>query len=139
MCIRDRTQDEAREAILKQYNWNMKVKYQDKEASVNNILVEKVNNILEEIYAGDMQEANAYETDQHLMEAAKAEAALIAGPWHMAAKNGGYTVSIAGVTGTITAEMLTCLNKLSDFNNAYLTICAFGDAVHTLSLSLIHI
>ena len=24
------TQDEAREAILKQYNWNMKVKYQDK-------------------------------------------------------------------------------------------------------------
>ncbi len=72
------TQDEAREAILKQYNWNMKVKYQDKEASVNNILVEKVNNILEEIYAGDMQEAKAYETDQNLMEAAKAEAALIA-------------------------------------------------------------
>ena len=35
------TQDEAREAILKQYNWNMKVKYQDKEASVNNILVVK--------------------------------------------------------------------------------------------------
>ena len=55
----------------------------------------------------------------------------------MAAKNGGYTVSIAGVTGTITAEMLTCLNKLSDFNNAYLTICAFGDAVHTLSFDLL--
>ena len=85
------TQDEAREAILKQYNWNMKVKYQDKEASVNNILVEKVNNILEEIYAGDMQEAKAYETDQNLMEAAKAEAALIAGNWNMVAKNGGIS------------------------------------------------
>ena len=84
-------QDEAREAILKQYNWNMKVKYQDKEASVNNILVEKVNNILEEIYAGDMQEAKAYETDQNLMEAAKAEAALIAGNWNMVAKNGGIS------------------------------------------------
>ena len=85
------TQDEAREAILKQYNWNMKVKYQDKEASVNNILVEKVNNILEEIYAGDMQEAKAYETDQNLMEAARAEASLIAGNWSMVAKNGGIS------------------------------------------------
>ena len=38
-----------------------------------------------------MQEAKAYETDQNLMEAAKAEAALIAGNWNMVAKNGGIS------------------------------------------------
>lgn len=86
------TQEEARDAILKQYNWGMKVKYQDKEASVSNILLEKVNNLLEEIYAGDMQTAYAYEIDtENLMEAAKAEAALIAGNWNMVAKNGGIS------------------------------------------------
>ncbi|MFR6331401.1 MAG: hypothetical protein ACLUOI_23100 [Eisenbergiella sp.] len=38
-----------------------------------------------------MQEAKAYETDQNLMEAAKAEAALIAGNWNMVAKNGSIS------------------------------------------------
>ncbi len=92
VAISGMTQDEARDAILKQYNWSMKVKYQDKEASVSNILLEKVNNLLEEIYAGDMQTAHAYEIDaENLTEAAKAEAALIAGNWNMVAKNGGIS------------------------------------------------
>lgn len=92
VAITGMSQEEAREAILKQFNWGMKVKYDGKEASVNNILLEKVNNLLEEIYAGDMSEAKEYEIDtNNLAEAARAEAALVAGNWNMVAKNGGIS------------------------------------------------
>lgn len=92
VAISGMTQDQAREAILNQYNWGMKVKYDGKEAAVSNILLEKVNNLLEEIYAGDMTEAKEYTIDtNNLSEAARAEAALVAGNWNMVAKNGGIS------------------------------------------------
>ena len=44
------TQEEARKAILDQYGWDMKVIYNDKEASVNNLMEDRVDELLEEIY-----------------------------------------------------------------------------------------
>lgn len=84
------TQDQAKAAVLEQYGWTMKVTYKDKEASINNLMEENVNMLLEEIYAGDKKGEFSVKTD-NLMEVAKAEAALISGNWNMVAKNGGIS------------------------------------------------
>lgn len=84
------SQDEAKTAVLKQYAWSMKVTYQDKEAAVTNLLEPKLNELLEKIYAGD--EKGSFEVDTaNMLDAAKAEAALIAGNWNMVGKNGGIS------------------------------------------------
>lgn len=86
------TQEEAREAILNSFDWQMKVKYNDKEANVNNLMASKVDQLLEEIYASDLKPGETYEVNtENMIEDAKAEAALIAGEWNMAAKSGGIT------------------------------------------------
>ncbi len=78
------TQEEAREKILDQYGWDMKVTYNDKEASVGNLLEGRVDELLEEIYGGSTETTFEVNTD-NLMVAAKAEASLIAGNWNMVA------------------------------------------------------
>ena len=84
------SQDEAKVAVLNQYAWGMKVTYKDKEAAVTNLLEPKLNELLEKIYAGD--EKGAFEVDTtNMLDAAKAEAALIAGNWNMVGKNGGIS------------------------------------------------
>lgn len=86
------TQEEAQTAILQQYDWKMKVKYQDKETTVNNLMEAKVKELLDEIYAGDLKPGETYEVNtENMIEAAKAEAALISGNWNMVAKNGGIS------------------------------------------------
>ena len=84
------TQEEARKAILDQYGWDMKVIYNDKEASVNNLMEDRVDELLEEIYGGSTETVFEVSTD-NLMDAAKAEASLIAGNWSMVAKKGGIS------------------------------------------------
>ncbi len=86
------TQEEAKKAILDAYGWSMKVKYGEKEAAVGNLLEDNVNQLLEELYASELKPGETYSipTD-NLLEAAKAEAALIAGNWNMVAKNGGIS------------------------------------------------
>lgn len=84
------TQEEAREKILDQYGWDMKVTYNDKEASVGNLLEGRVDELLEEIYGGSTETTFEVNTD-NLLDAAKAEASLIAGNWNMVAKNGGIS------------------------------------------------
>lgn len=84
------TRDQAKAAILKQYDWDMKVTYKDKEAAVSNLMDAKVNELLEEIYASEKKASYEISTD-NMIEPAKAEAALIAGNWNMAAKNGGIS------------------------------------------------
>lgn len=84
------TQGEAKAAILLQYDWNMKVTYKDKEATVVNLMDGKLDELLDEIYAGDKKPSYEINTDS-MMEPAKAEAAMIAGNWNMVAKNGGIT------------------------------------------------
>lgn len=85
------TQAQARAAVLAQYDWDMKVTYEDKEASVGNIMEENLDELLDEIYAGTVKpEAYTVKTD-NLLELAKAEAALVSGQWNMVAKNGGIS------------------------------------------------
>ena len=86
------TQEEARKAILDSFDWKMKVKYEDKEANVTNLMADKVDQLLEEIYASDLKPGETYEVNtENMIEDAKAEAALIAGNWNMAAKSGGIS------------------------------------------------
>ncbi|MEG2451662.1 MAG: VanW family protein [Clostridium sp.] len=84
------TQEQAKTAILKQYDWNMKVTYKDKEATVSNLMEAKVDELLEEIYAGENKTSYEIKTD-NMLEAAKAEASLISGNWDMVAKKGGIS------------------------------------------------
>ena len=84
------TQEEARETILEKYGWDMKVTYNDKTASVNNLMEDRVDEFLEEIYGGSTETAFEVNTD-NMLDAAKAEASLIAGNWSMVAKNGGIS------------------------------------------------
>lgn len=90
ISIEGMTQEQAKAAILQQYDWGMKVTYQDKEASVNNLMEAKVDELLEEIFASDEKKAYTVNTD-NMIEAAKGEAALISGGWSMVAKNGGIS------------------------------------------------
>lgn len=92
IVITGMSEEEAKTAVLKQYAWGMKVTYQDKEAAVNNLMEAKVSALIDEIYASEQKESAAYEVKaDNMMEAAKAEAALIAGGWNMVAKNGGIS------------------------------------------------
>ena len=84
------TQEEARETILEKYGWDMKVTYNDKTASVNNLMEDRVDELLEEIYGGSTETAFEVNT-VNMLDAAKAEASLIAGNWSMVAKNGGIS------------------------------------------------
>lgn len=84
------TQEEAREAILEKYGWDMKVIYNDKTASVGNLMEERVDELLEEIYGGSTETSFEVNTD-NMLNAAKAEASLIAGNWSMVAKKGGIS------------------------------------------------
>ena len=84
------TQEEARETILEKYGWDMKVTYNDKTASVNNLMEDRVDELLEEIYGGSTETAFEVNTD-NMLDAARAEASLIAGNWSMVAKNGGIS------------------------------------------------
>lgn len=86
------TQEEARKAILDSFDWKMKAKYEDKETDVTNLMADKVDQLLEEIYASDLKPGETYEVNtENMIEDAKAEAALIAGNWNMAAKSGGIS------------------------------------------------
>lgn len=82
------SESQAKVEILKHFDWNMKVTYEDKEAPVNNLMENRVDEILEEAFASDNLTAYEVHTD-NMLEAARAEAALIAGNWSMVAKNGG--------------------------------------------------
>ena len=56
-------------------------------------MADKVDQLLEEIYASDLKPGETYGevNTENMIEDAKAEAALIAGNWNMAAKSGGIS------------------------------------------------
>lgn len=86
------TQEQAKAAILDQYNWNMKVVYEDQEAQIGNLVEAKVNELLDEIYAGEIKKDESYTINtDNMMEPAMAEAALVAGTWNMVPQNGGIS------------------------------------------------
>ncbi len=84
------SRDEARTEILKNYTWGMKVTYGDETYEVANLMEEKLNGLLDEIYRGEPKEHYTLDTSG-LEEAVKAQAAAAAAKWDKAAKNGSIS------------------------------------------------
>lgn len=84
--------EEAKDKLLKNYPWSMKVLYEGKEPyEVKDLMAEKIDELLNEIYHGEPKEKYTLDTTG-LEEAVKAEAQAAASLWDVPAKNG----SIAG-------------------------------------------
>lgn len=83
------SKSQAKEEILKKYDWKMSVTYEDAEApyQVANLIEPKVDEILEEIYKGNPKETYTLDVSG-MEEAASAEAATIAQKWDVPPQNG---------------------------------------------------
>lgn len=81
------SKNQARNAILKEYAWGMTVTYGDDSYSVTDLVAEKADALLEEIYSGEPDENYTLDMDG-MEEAAAKEAAACASRWDKRAKNG---------------------------------------------------
>lgn len=81
---------DARAAILKNYPWAMKIVYNDQSYDVKNLMEEKVDLLLQEIYTGEPKENYTLDTGG-MEEAVQAEAKAAAAKWDKAAKNGSIS------------------------------------------------
>ena len=79
--------EEAKAAILKQYPWSMTIVYDEETYEVADLMAEKVDLLLDQIYAGDPQENYSLDTSG-LEEAIAAEAAAAASKWDKKPVNG---------------------------------------------------
>ena len=84
------SREEARAEILKNYPWNMKIVYQDDTYEVENLMEQKVNALLDEIYTGEPKESYTLDTSG-LEEAIQTQVAAAAARWNKAAKNGSIS------------------------------------------------
>ena len=84
------SREDAKAEILKKYPWNMKIVYQDDTYEVTNLMEEKVNSLLDEIYQGEPKESYTLDTTG-LEESIKAQAAAAAARWNKSAKNGSIS------------------------------------------------
>lgn len=90
ISIAGMSREEALAAIEKQYQWGMKVTYQDEEYELKNLLDSKVKSLLEEIYTGEAKES--YTLDMTgLEDAVQTEVKAIAAKWDVAPKNGSIS------------------------------------------------
>lgn len=78
---------EAEAAILAKYPWSMTVTYGEEVYQVADLMAEKVDSLLDEIYTGDPKESYSLDTTG-LEEAIAAEAAAAAAKWDRSPKNG---------------------------------------------------
>lgn len=79
--------DAAKGAILKEYPWSMQIVYGEEIYEVANLMEQKVDQLLSEIYSGEAKRSYSLDTGG-LEEAVAAEAASAAQKWDKAAKNG---------------------------------------------------
>ncbi len=84
------SREDARNAILKDYPWSMKVTWESETYEVKDLMAEKVDALLEDIYTGVPQESYTLDTSG-LEEKAVAEAAAVAALWDVKAKNGSIS------------------------------------------------
>ena len=84
------SREEAKAAILKDFPWGMKVTWQDQSYDVNDLMAEKVDSMLQEIYTGEPKESYTLDTTG-LEDAAAKEAETVAGLWNKKAKNGSIS------------------------------------------------
>lgn len=87
ISITGMSQNQARDAILKEYPWSMTVTYGEETYEVTDLAAAKVDVLLAEIYGGEPETHYTLELDG-LEEAAAAEAAACASQWDKKAKNG---------------------------------------------------
>lgn len=87
ITITGMTKNQARNAILKEYSWSMTVTYGDDSYPVTDLVAEKVDALLDDIYSGDPEESYTLNMDG-MEEAAAKEAAACASRWDKKAKNG---------------------------------------------------
>ena len=87
ITITGMSRNQARNAILKEYAWSMTVTYGDSTYDVTDLVAEKVDALLEEIYGGEPEESYTLDMDG-MEEAAAKEAAACAAKWDKKAKNG---------------------------------------------------
>jgi vancomycin resistance protein YoaR len=84
------SREEARKAIEEQYQWGMKVTYHDKEYALKDLMDEKIDALLEEIYNGEPKESYTLDTEG-LEDEIQTEVKAIADQWDVAAKNGSIS------------------------------------------------
>lgn len=84
------SREEAKEAILKDFPWAMKVTWESESYEVKDLMAEKVDLLLQDIYTGEPKESYTLDTSG-LEEAARSEAAAVAALWDVKAKNGSIS------------------------------------------------
>lgn len=84
------SRENAKAEILKKYPWALSVAYQGEVYSVNNLMAEKVDELLEEIYTGEAKETYTLDTSG-LEDKIKNEVGIIGSRWDKAAKNGSIS------------------------------------------------
>ncbi len=84
------SREEAKAAILKDFPWGMKVTWQDQSYDVNDLMAEKLDALLEEIYTGEPKESYTLDTSG-LEDAVAKEVETVAGLWNKKAKNGSIS------------------------------------------------
>ncbi len=89
ISITGMSKSEAKAAILKEFPWSMTVEYDSDQYQVTDLMAEKVDSLLDEIYqvGSDPQESYTLDTSG-LDEQIKAEAAACGAKWDKKAKNG---------------------------------------------------
>ncbi len=84
------SREQAREAILKNYPWDMKVTWQEESYEVSDLMAGKVDALLEDVFTGEPEERYVLDTEG-LDEAIRQEAAAAASRWDKPAKNGSIS------------------------------------------------
>ena len=89
VSITGMSKSEAKAAILKEFPWSMTVEYDSDQYKITDLMAEKVDALLDEIYkdGSDPQESYTLDTSG-LDEKVKAEAAACGAKWDKKAKNG---------------------------------------------------
>ncbi len=89
ISITGMSKSEAKSAILKEFPWSMTVEYDSEQYQVTDLMEEKVEALLDEIYQDGSDPLESYTLDTSgLDEQVKAEAAACAAKWDKKAKNG---------------------------------------------------
>lgn len=91
VTITGMSRDQAKTEILKKYPWGMKVTFRDDIYEVPNLMGEKVDKLLEEIYSGTSSKESYSLDTTGLEEAVAAQVQAISERWDKAAKNGSIS------------------------------------------------
>ena len=87
ISITGMSREEAKEALLEEFQWGMKVTYNGEEYPVDNLMAGKIDDLLEEIYTGEPKESYTLDTSG-LEDAAAEAAAAAAAQWDVEPQNG---------------------------------------------------